>query len=215
MRQESPAGPGGPDRIGDMPVRRKSVGRPARTSLSALLDAAVELGLDRFTLSAVAKRTGIAEATVYNYVSGRDELYRLACDRLFAGVTLETDPAVDSGSWTDYIDNVSEQAVTLAAAHPGLTEYLFYGPLGPETVRIYRTIVDETMRRCPVLDANTAYFVASRSFLAALTLASHPRYHGAGRWLRQALTAGIDTRIAAGDLPELPGDWTDVLEELR
>ncbi|MGO2737025.1 TetR family transcriptional regulator, partial [Corynebacterium variabile] len=56
--------------------RRRSVGRPSRTSLDALQDAALTLGLDSFTLAAVAKEVGVAEATVYNYVHSRDELYR-------------------------------------------------------------------------------------------------------------------------------------------
>ena len=51
--------------------RRRSVGRPSRTSLDALQDAALTLGLGSFTLAAVAKEVGVAEATVYNYVHSR------------------------------------------------------------------------------------------------------------------------------------------------
>lgn len=192
--------------------KRRPVGRPSRTSLGALQDAALRLGLDRFTLAAVAKEAGVAEATVYNYVRSRDELYRGSCDRLFAGVDLEPDPATDTGSWMDYMDAVSERVVPLAADHPGFAEYLFYGPFGPETQRIYTTMVAEVMRRRPVLDANAAYFVASRTFMSSLTTASFPGLRDAGTWLRHSVMAGMEQQISAGVLPVLDGDWREVLE---
>lgn len=190
---------------------RRPVGRPSRTSLAQLQDAAIDLGLDSFTLHAVAKRVGVAEATVYNYVGGRADLYRSACDRIFATISPDPDPATDTGSWQDYMESISERAVALAAAHPGLASYLFYGPFGPETVRIYLGIVEEVRRRRPVLDPNAAYFVASRCFMSALTMVEFPQYHTAGTWLRRSLMVGMEQQIAAGVLPELPGDWTDVL----
>ena len=192
---------------------RGRVGRPARTSLSEILDATLSLGLDHFTLNAVAREVGVAEATVYNYVSGRDELYRLTCDRLFSTISLETDPAQDSGTWMDYMDAVSDRAVTLATAHPGFTEYLFYGPFGPESQRIYRTFVDEVMRRRPGLDPNAAYFVASRTFMSSLTTASVPGWQDAGTWLRRSLMIGMEQQVADGSLPTIPGDWTTILTD--
>ena len=192
--------------------KRRQVGRPARTSLTALQDAALRLGLDHFTLAAVAKEAGIAEATVYNYVRSRDELYRGACDQLFAGVDLAPDPATDTGTWMDYMDAVSARVVPLAAAHPGFTRYLFYGPFGPETRRIYVEMVTEVIRRRPVLDANAAYFVASRTFMSSLTTASFPGMRDAGTWLRRSLMLGMEQQIEAGDLPHMAGDWREVLE---
>lgn len=191
---------------------RRAVGRPSRTSLPALLDAATELGLDTFTLGAVARHVGVAEATVYNYVSGRDELFRAACDRLFSSVSLETDADTDTGSWMDYMEVVSARVYPLAVAHPGFADYLFFGPFGPETERIYRSMVEEVMRRRPVLTPNAAYFVASRTFMAALTMANVPDQQDAATWLRHALMLGIEQQINEGNLPELPGEWTEVLE---
>lgn len=195
-----------------MTATRRSVGRPSRTSLTALQDAALALGLDSFTLSGVAKKAGIAEATVYNYVDGRDALYRSTCDRLFAGVDLEPDAATDSGSWMDYMEAVSSRVVPLAAQHPGFTEYLFYGPFGPETRRIYTTMVDEVIRRRPVLDANSAYFVASRAFMSSLTTAAYPHLHEAGDWLRRSVMIGIEKQIDDGRFPRIDGDWREVLD---
>lgn len=192
--------------------RRRSVGRPSRTSLDALQDAALALGLDSFTLAAVAKEVGVAEATVYNYVDSRDELYRGTCDRLFAGVDLEPAPDTDSGTWMDYMDAVSARVVPLATAHPGFAEYLFYGPFGPETRRIYSTMVAEVMRRRPELDANAAYFVASRTFMSSLTTASFPHLQDAGTWLRHSVMLGMEQQIDAGNLPHIDGDWSDVLD---
>lgn len=200
-----------------MSVARRPVGRPSRTSLPEILDAAIALGIDHFTLQAVAARVGVAEATVYNYVDGRDDLYYRACDRVFATMSLDIDPDADDGTWSAYMDVISERAVDLAAAHPGLADYLFYGPFGPETHRIFSTLVAEVQHRRAgpdggELDGNTGYLLASRAFISSLSLAEFPEYRRAGTWLRRSLMLGMEQQVAAGNLPELPGDWTDVLD---
>lgn len=195
-----------------MTLKRRAVGRPSRTSLVEIQDAAINLGLATFTLAAVAKKVGVAEATVYNYVSSRAELYGGACDRLFASIDTNPDPSTDSGSWMDYMDAISDRVIPLAAAHPGFTEYLFYGPFGPATQRIYTTMVAEVMRRRPGLDPNSAYFVASRTFMSSLTTASFPSLHKAGTWLRKSVMLGMEQQIGAGNLPDIRGDWRKVLD---
>ena len=56
----------------------KGVGRPRRLTTEQVLQAAVEIGLEQLTMSAVARRLGVSITVLYGYVSSRDELLRLA-----------------------------------------------------------------------------------------------------------------------------------------
>ncbi|MGO3361296.1 MAG: TetR/AcrR family transcriptional regulator [Corynebacterium sp.] len=194
-----------------MDNQHRAAGRPARTSLDTLVDAAIEIGLQRFTLGKVAKHVGVAEATVYNYVSGRDDLYRKACDRTFASVSWDT----DATTWTGYVDEISERAVALVGEHPGLTTYLFYGPFEPDSIRIYTTVVDTVMELRPGTSPNEAYLLASRPLMASLHFAAIPGLSGSTRWVRQAMMQGMEEKLGDGDLPDLDpnldGDWRRVL----
>ena len=48
--------------------------------MQAVIDAAIEIGLDQVTLKQVAERIGVAPATLYMHVGNRDELVRLATE---------------------------------------------------------------------------------------------------------------------------------------
>jgi AcrR family transcriptional regulator len=63
------------------PIVRRSAGRPRRLTLAQILDAAIATGLDDLTMKAVAERLGVQVAVLYSYVSGREELVRLAAQR--------------------------------------------------------------------------------------------------------------------------------------
>ncbi|EZP74390.1 Regulatory protein TetR [Sphingomonas paucimobilis] len=53
-------------------------GRPRRLELEQVLKAALAVGLQQLTMSAVAERLGVAKAVLYGYVANREELVRLA-----------------------------------------------------------------------------------------------------------------------------------------
>ena len=116
------------------PPRRP--GRPSRTSLDELVAAATDLGLDRFTLAGVAARVGVGESTVYNYVTGRDQLYSIAAAEAFA----ELDVEVDADGWSTYVDTIAERVVDLVRRHPGLREYVLQGPYEPSTIAIFEAL---------------------------------------------------------------------------
>jgi hypothetical protein len=79
------------------PRPRRSAGRPRRITLDAVIDAACELGVDRFEMTSVAERLGIGVATLYGYVEHRDHLVRLAAARC-----ARREQIIDRGqSWQD------------------------------------------------------------------------------------------------------------------
>lgn len=55
-------------------IRKKNVGRPRRTTLEQVIEAANEVGPD---MAKVAEHLGIGLATLYTYVQGRDQLINL------------------------------------------------------------------------------------------------------------------------------------------
>lgn len=59
----------------------RRVGRPRRLTLDVLLDTANEMGLQNLSMKRLSARLGVGIATVYRYVSDRDELVRLALAR--------------------------------------------------------------------------------------------------------------------------------------
>ena len=55
-------------------VRR---GRPRKVDQERIVAAAIELGLDSFTMQTVAARLDVSPATLYTHVTGRDEVLEL------------------------------------------------------------------------------------------------------------------------------------------
>jgi len=52
-------------------------GRPPRISRGQIVDAAIALGVDTFTMQAVAAHLGVTPPSLYSHVSGRDEVLEL------------------------------------------------------------------------------------------------------------------------------------------
>jgi len=59
-------------------------GRPRKVDQERIVAAAIELGLDSFTMQTVAEQLGVSPATLYTHVTGRDEVLELV------GATLRT-----------------------------------------------------------------------------------------------------------------------------
>lgn len=57
-------------------------GRPARIGREDIVDAAIAVGLDTFSMQAVATHLGVSTPALYSHVSGRDEITDLAHQRL-------------------------------------------------------------------------------------------------------------------------------------
>ena len=58
------------------------VGRPPRVSVPAIIQAALEIGLEQASLKQIAEKLGVAPATLYRHVRNRNELLRLAAFEL-------------------------------------------------------------------------------------------------------------------------------------
>ncbi|MDH3706021.1 MAG: TetR/AcrR family transcriptional regulator C-terminal domain-containing protein [Acidimicrobiia bacterium] len=65
-------------------------GRPARIGRAQIVDAALALGLDSFSLTDIADELGVSTPALYSHVEGRDHVLRLAAARVIS----ELEPAL-------------------------------------------------------------------------------------------------------------------------
>jgi AcrR family transcriptional regulator len=177
--------------------------------MAALVTAAVELGLDRFTVGDVAARVGVGESTVYGYTPSREALYAAAASDVFTRLDIESDVA----SWRDYVDVVSQRVFDLCAANAGLRDYVLFGPYSAGTIEVFEALVARTRSRLPEVSEIVAWVLVSRPFVQGLMYLGDPVLEPMAPWIRQAMLVGLDDLVSRGELPVEPTDsWQSRLE---
>jgi AcrR family transcriptional regulator len=109
---------------------RRPVGRPARIDLRAIVDAALQIGLDRVTMKAVAERLDVGIATLYQHVRSRDDLIRMGALRL--SLTRRT-PEDSNQHWAELATQYARCLYEMLVAEPQLIVELMKGGYGPDT----------------------------------------------------------------------------------
>ncbi|MGH8453857.1 MAG: TetR family transcriptional regulator, partial [Nevskiales bacterium] len=104
------------------------LGRPPRVNAQAIIQAAIEIGLDGVTLKQVADRLGVAVPTLYRHVRNRDELVRLAAFQITLSRALPADPGAH---WSELARRYAESLFESFLAEPQLIGELLKGRLGP------------------------------------------------------------------------------------
>lgn len=100
---------------GEAAVKR-SVGRPRRLTLDAIVDAACEIGLAKLEMNLVAERLNTGVATLYGYVQGREHLEHLVMQRLAAHAKI----GGTGESWQNLLREHGAVAFRTAEAQPHL-----------------------------------------------------------------------------------------------
>lgn len=94
--------------------RTRPRGRPARISQAQIVGAALELGLDSFSMQGIARHLGVTTPALYSHVHGRDEVVALVNEELLRHMQAFSSEATDWRGWlTDFAHEVAE---TLAAS---------------------------------------------------------------------------------------------------
>jgi AcrR family transcriptional regulator len=116
---------------------RSTRDRPAKPPLSedAILDVALRIlreeGLDAVTMRRLASELDTGAASLYVYISGRDELRRAMLDRLAGEIELE-DP--DPGHWREQVHRLLLRMLESMHGHPGIAMVAVGDP--PTTERV-------------------------------------------------------------------------------
>ena len=101
----------------------------------ALLDAH---GPDALSMRRLADRLGVAPTALYTHVRGKADLVDGLIDQVYAGLTLNPDPA---GAWTQQLTTLSQQIRDHLLAHPAVVPYALQQPgLGPHSLRLGEAI---------------------------------------------------------------------------
>jgi AcrR family transcriptional regulator len=161
---------GNPDRRA---ARRARRGRPPRISQERIIDAAIELGLDAFSMQGIAGHLGVTTPALYSHVGGRDEVLALVNTELLRRMTDLSSPADHWRDWlADFAAEVRDHLAPSASA-------LLVDLRGPAT----------TVR----------LGVGERGLRLLLDAGFTPTQAGRAVWLvfRMALTAGAGQGAAA------------------
>ncbi|MEZ2122431.1 MULTISPECIES: TetR/AcrR family transcriptional regulator [unclassified Corynebacterium] len=105
------------------PPRRKTGPKPVFT-LDQAVDAAIAQGIDRFTLTGVAKILGVAAPSLYRVVDSRDDLL-MHC---FRRATEELDLPDPTSSWQNQLREYTDAIWRMCRAYPGIAQSLLTFP---------------------------------------------------------------------------------------
>lgn len=82
-------------------------GRPPRISRDQIIAAALDIGLDSFSLQAIAERLGVTTPALYSHVRGREEIIELVAADLLERFQVTIDDTTD---WRDWLMEFGRQA---------------------------------------------------------------------------------------------------------
>ena len=129
-----------------------------------VVTAALEIGVDRFTMGKVARRLGVSAADLGHTVSSRDDLLVACLERVSADATLPPTGL----SWQDYLRQLSDSLWDVLDAHLGLDHTLInlawaYVPLVSVAKRAHNALVSGGLR------SEDAYLALNYTFSTVLT----------------------------------------------
>lgn len=181
---------------------RKSVGRPRRLTLDAIVDAACEVGVANLEMGLVAERLNTGVATLYGYVQGRDHLLQLVTERL-VGQSLIRDRGQ---SWQEILREHAEISHKLFQAAPSLITNLMGGAPDKQSVDYFQHINSMlTARGVPGDVTANAYMEINQVVIGAAVALVR----------RKALErATPDSRGFSAALPDVMGDYRLTLERI-
>jgi AcrR family transcriptional regulator len=157
-----------------MRPERADAGRPAERSRAQITGAAIAVadqdGLDAVTMRRVAAELGTGAASLYRYVSNRDELLDLMADSTGAEYVL----AAPGGNWLADLLDVAGQARAIMLRHPWLPALVItratLGPHGADLIEHVLNVLDEhaadltaKLEAFGILMAVTATFVQNET----------------------------------------------------
>ncbi|WOK37539.1 TetR/AcrR family transcriptional regulator [Sphingomonas sp. C3-2] len=166
------------------------VGRPRSLERDAVIDAAVTLGLDRFSMKRVAEHLGVGIATLYQYVKNRDELLRLAIERQLETVDL---PGDCEQHWSEYVIEYATSLKDALASEPHLILQVMDGGGGIEReLAVTERFVEVLVARGFAIDEAVGVWrtIGAITLGAAIAIcrdrAAEARSGSSARMLRQA-----------------------------
>lgn len=106
------------------------LGRPPLVTRESIAKAALRVGLDKLSITAVAAELGVAHPTLYRHVRGRDDLITAAVDLLLRDI----ERPLPSTGWRDYLRRTGIAVLDVAVSTPGIVEAMRRIPTAPSAM---------------------------------------------------------------------------------
>jgi AcrR family transcriptional regulator len=116
---------------GEEPTVGRRLGRPPRIDRAAIAQAAGEIPLDELTLRSVAERLGVSVPGLYHYVSGREDLIRLAAEQSALRMTMPVDHGQHWAVWFHEWAGYTRRAFV---GDPELLKHFIDGAVGADVM---------------------------------------------------------------------------------
>ena len=184
------------------PAPARTVGRPRRLTVEAIVDAACEVGVANLDMGMVADRLNTGVATLYGYVRGREHLLELVAERL-AGDS----PLKDHGqSWQDVVREHASVTFDLFQSQPQLITNLMGHVSNPTSVQYWQRLFDLLSSRGLTLQDAIAIYVEVNQVVIGAAVSMMRR-------------KALEARAATGEgpafnLPPVMGDYKPTLERI-
>ena len=105
-------------------------GRPRALTVDAIAQAALDDGIDTFSMPSVARRLGVAHSGLYRYVTDRDDLLLQALEKAFLE---QAWPSADL-PWEELLRSTGQTIWRACDDHPGLARAAQLAPEAAPTV---------------------------------------------------------------------------------
>lgn len=117
------------------------LGRKPAFSAADAVAAAIAEGVDKFTLSAVARRLGVVTAAIYRVFPSRDDLVIACLDTAGASIALP-EPGQD---WRESLRLWADECWRLCEEYPGLSRLVFAFPAAPTRIAHVMTAYSDNL----------------------------------------------------------------------
>jgi AcrR family transcriptional regulator len=211
-----------------MRPERAATGRPAGHSRGEITAIAIRIadqeGLDAVSMRRVAAGLGTGAASLYRYVSNREDLLDLMIDATAAEYTL----VPPSGDWLDTLLDLGGQARTIMRRHHWLPSLLISrSVLGPNGLSLLEhfleVLADHPASTSAKLDAFGIFNAVTALFVHNELTGSSERQQRNAAYLRYALLTGDHPRLgellapqaaAPGETPDPQDRYRDILARI-
>ena len=179
----------------------RTVGRPRRLTVEAIVEAACELGVANLDMSMVAERLNTGVATLYGYVRGREHLLELVAERLAHNSRLR-----DRGqSWQEIIREHAALTYALFQSQPQLITNLMVNLSDTASIKYWHDICNMLERRGITVDhALSLYVETNQAVIGAAVCLMR----------RKTIEAKLAETGESAKVPTVLGDYQPTLERI-
>ena len=130
--------------MANKPAKLQKVGRPSKLTEQMIVDAAIKLGLESFTISQIADRLGTGISAIYRVLSTREQIVQRAALFLIS----RHERPVDMGQpWWEYIESFAAYLFDVLTENQLRATYFLKGSVGAMIQfeageRNYRSLMD-------------------------------------------------------------------------